>query len=146
MPSVNPSSQLRNTGSTALTHAAAAVSATKDTTTLNRESPSNWLASASKMRKKAALNTTRKPSANSKLTPKECRTRDAAFVFPVDLSGIFVHKKSSTWYSLDVKGENPSFVSGMPYMDPVFNEIRVWETLEERKNAISHQLRSVDEK
>jgi hypothetical protein len=115
--------------------------------TLKRPASSNWLASATTMRKKAAMNAIKKP-ANSKLTPKESRNREAAFVFTPDLSGVFVQKNNNTWYTLDVKGENPSPVSGMPFFDPVFNEIRVWQTLEERKNAISlHQLRnpSVDE-
>jgi hypothetical protein len=107
-------------------------------TSLKRPSPSDWLSSASTMRKKAALNAAAGGAKTGKgtLTPKELRDRGAAFTFPVDLSGVYTNKQHNTWYTLDSAGKNASFVSGMPFYDDYFNEIRIWDNTEQRARAV----------
>jgi hypothetical protein len=92
----------------------------------------NWLSDASALRKKAAIN-----AANSKFSPAEIRARGAALAWSEDKSGVRHNRENQTWYTVDKKGENPSPVCGMPYWDPEFNAIRVWNTLSERAQAIA---------
>ena len=84
------------------------------------------------MRKKAALNI-----ADSKLTPKQLKERRAASTFKVDKSGIYTNKQHGSWYRLDEDGNNPSPVSGLPFFDEVFGEIRVWNCLQEREREVA---------
>jgi hypothetical protein len=98
----------------------------------NKSSPSNWLSAASVVRKKAALNIP-----DSKLTPKQLKERRAASAFKVDKSGIYTNKKHDSWYRLDEDGNNPSPVSGLPFFDEVFGEVRVWSCLQEREREVA---------
>ena len=93
------------------------------------------------MRKKAALNVTKKGGSISKLskpTPKELRDRAAEAAYAVDKSGVFYVKEHASWHSLDAKGENPTPVSGMPFWDPVFKEIRLWDSAQQRNRAVAN--------
>jgi hypothetical protein len=106
----------------------------------NKSSSGNWLAAASTMRKHAALNLAKSGTISKTgkpLTAKEMRDRAAAFAFPVDRSGVQYCKEHASWHSLDAKGENPKPVSGMPFWDPFFGELRVYDTAQQRERAIA---------
>jgi hypothetical protein len=97
-----------------------------------KTSSANWLTDAGGLRKTAARNL-----AESKLTVKEIAARANTFTFPMDKSGVYTNKQHGTWYCLDVDGLNPTPVSGMPFFDPFFNQIRVWHCLKDREQAIT---------
>ena len=100
---------------------------------------SNWLSGATALRRRACLNL-----AESKLTAKQLKDRAAAsFQYPVDKSGIFQSREHDSWYNLDRQGLNPGPVCGLPFYDPVFGEVRTWETLDERAHALAeHEIAS----
>lgn len=108
---------------------------------LQASSSGDWLSSASSMRKQAALNVAKTGaniSKHTKPTPKEMRDRAAAASFLVDKSGVFYVKEHASWHSLDAKGENPKPVSGMAFWDPVFQEIRIWDSTQQRDIAVAN--------
>ena len=93
-----------------------------------------WLSDAGSMRKKAALNL-----AKMGMTVQQRASADA-YVFPTDLSGVYNDTVRGTWYSLDKDGNNPTPVCGLQFWDTYFNDIRTWDTLGEREQAVSsHQ-------
>jgi hypothetical protein len=99
----------------------------------------NWLSGAAALRRRACLNL-----AESKLTAKQLKDRAAtSFQYPEDKSGIFQSREHATWYNLDRQGLNPGPVCGLPFYDPVFGEVRIWETLDERGKALAeHEIAS----
>jgi hypothetical protein len=100
-----------------------------------RQLDDNWLSGACSLRKKAAINL-----AKQQMTQKQ-RDASEVYVHPVDKSGVYNDKIQGTWYTLDMQGENPMPVCGLPFWDTYFNGIRTWSTLEERSQAIaSHQF------
>ena len=100
-----------------------------------RKVEENWLENAGSMRKRAALNIVKKSMTVQQLATAE------AYIFPVDLSGVYNDKVRGTWYTLDKEGKNSSPVCGLPFFDPYFNSERTWNTIDEREQAItSHQL------
>jgi hypothetical protein len=104
---------------------------------LKRGISTNWLSTASTMRKKAAVN-----AANGKLTvgQRKQQCAIAAQEWAQDRSGIFCDKKHTSWFSLDSDGKNPSPVSGMPFFDEYFGELRTYDNVQQRDRAIaSHQ-------
>jgi hypothetical protein len=113
------------------------MSPTRKHTTTKRAQPTDWLSTEATIRKKAAKN-----AAMRNLTSKERAAAQAStFTFSDDKSGVYTDKKHGTWYCLDVNGENPTPVCGMAFSDPYFKEQRVWDTLEQRKQAISEHQR-----
>ena len=96
-------------------------------------SQTDWLSDAASMRKKAAANV-----AMSKMSDKQRREQvDASKAYPEYKGGVFFSREYNAWYALDADGKNPSLVSGMGYFDPYFNEVRVWDNVQQRERAIA---------
>jgi hypothetical protein len=90
----------------------------------------NWLTDASEVRKRAASDAARVLSGIPESTD-----------WARDMGGVYTNKITGSFYTLDFEGKNPGFVCGTPYDDPYFKATRVWETLEQRVQAIqSHKM------
>jgi hypothetical protein len=90
----------------------------------------NWLSNASAVRKKAASDAARSLAGIPEGTE-----------WIRDFGGVYTNKLTGSFYTLDSEGKSLGFVCGKSYDDPYFKTTRVWDTLEERVQAIqSHKM------
>ena len=110
----------------------------KKTSVKRNTSKADWLSDAISIRKKAAFNV-----AQANLSDKqrqEQKNAGAAHEWAQDKSGVYCSSRDSSWYSLDSEGKNPAPVSGLLFFDTYFQDLRVWDSVQQRDRAISsHQ-------
>jgi hypothetical protein len=110
----------------------------KKTSAKRNTSKADWLSDAISIRKKAAFNV-----AQANLSDKqrqEQKNAGAAHEWAQDKSGVYCSSRDSSWYSLDSEGKNPAPVSGLLFFDTYFQDLRVWDSVQQRDRAISsHQ-------